>query len=720
MFPIIDSEINPYKENIQGRTNEPICVAALLDQSKRVLNDTKMKVDWTLDKIYHRLNDNAPRIAVIGGSIDHPAHLMDMETVSMAALRIWENGGVPFHFSTPVMCDGTAQSNQGMSYSLESRNAITQMVVSQMESHSYHGALVLQSCDKQPFAIVNALSHIDFIRQRRGEAPVFATFLPAHVLKGGTIPDEIKVSLNLLADKVEITGYTDIAEDLRDTMTYILQCSSNTSFQGVFERIKQKKLMTQAEQDEFEMHLSVEACDKDGGICAFNGTGNSSRHVISGLGLVHPDVELLTAPATRKHVNTVVDSMAPLMNDANFSVGSIVAQNIKNSIRIHSASGSSTNLIMHMIACMQYAGYKFDLFDLQKIHQEVSIPDLFDYSLTEGRDIFALASQCCSGQIRGMETLFYELIKNGIQIELDAPTVTGQSWRERLSNTENLSASNVKENPIILSKPRRRFSGVDVLKGNFFESAVVKISGMSTLSIDEFDKKISLILYYENEDLANKNLLNPDLLQQVKEERHFNFASLKEACRHNAPALYSETAEMDYNTLFDFMAEKNILKITIIISGQGPEAFGMPEMFTPMQHINTNKKLRQIATLISDGRYSGVTRGAALGHVTPEAINRGGILYLQSGDLLHINLKGKEINFVDKEKFEKGSLSFDFSSLPQLRYQLGEERIYNMKQRQKRVAATNRILYHTDASYGVIPLAVAEEATKDYELLYNS
>ena len=51
----------------------------------------------------------------------------------------------------------------------------------------------------------------------------------------------------------------------------------------------------------------------------------------------------------------------------------------------------------------------------------------------------------------------------------------------------------------------------------------------------------------------------------------------------------------------------------------------MPEMFTAMQHINSNHKLKRLAVLISDGRYSGVTYGAAIGHVTPEAWNGGGL-----------------------------------------------------------------------------------------------
>ncbi len=717
MFPIIDSEINPYKENIQGRTNEPICVAALLEQSRIALGDTSIPVDWSLEEIYLRLNKNAPRIAVIGGSIDHPAHLLDSKTIAMAALRIWKNGGVPFNFSVPVMCDGTAQSNQGMSYSLESRNAITNMVVSQMESHSYHGAFVIQSCDKQPYAIVNALSHVDFIRKRRGEAPVFATFAPAHVLKGGTIPDEVKKDLEALAQRAEQAGEEGIAADLRDTMLYILQCSSNTAFQGIFERMGQKGLLTKEEQEAFEMSLSVEACDTKGGICAFNGTGNSSRHVIAGLGLVHPEVELLTQPINREQVNIVVDSMKELINKREYSVSNIVAANVRNSIKIHSSSGASTNLIMHMIASMLYAGFQFDLWELEKIHQAHPIPDLFDYSLTEGRDIFALASQCCSGQIRGMETLFFEMIRNGVPIDLDAPTVAGKTWRERLANEENLSAENVAENPIILSKPRREFSGVEVLRSNFFTNAVVKISGMPSSLIAEFEQKVSFVLYFENEDEANHSLLNPNILQELKEQKVFSYSLLRRMYEHNDPQGYEKDMNMEYDAMFDTMLERNVLKVTIIISGQGPEAFGMPEMFTPMQYINTNAKLRRVATLVSDGRYSGVTRGAAIGHVTPEAINRGGILYLQTGDLLHTHFAKKEIQFVEKNQFENGNLIFSFEDIPAKRHELGEERIQKMKERQKKVAATNRILYHTDASLGVVPLAVFEEATRDYTRL---
>jgi dihydroxyacid dehydratase/phosphogluconate dehydratase len=721
-YPYINNSINPYRDNVQGKANEPICVAGLLDRSKQILGASYEgdKPDWTLEEVYNRLHENAPRIAIIGGSSDHPAHIMDFQTSARAAIRIWQNGGVPFYFSTPVMCDGTAQSNQGMSYSLQSRNAVAQMVVNQLEAHSYHGAFVIQGCDKQPLGVVSALAHLDRVRKDRGEAPFFATFAPAHVLQGGTIPKKLFAELEEVAKRAESQGAEDIAFDLRDTMAYILQCSSNTAFQGVFQRAKEHGFITQAEHDEYERQLAVHTCDGQGGVCAFNGTGNSSRHLVAGMGLVHPELELLAAPPTQEQVNKSVDSLATMINDPAYGVSNILAANIKNAIRIHSASGGSTNLMMHIVAAMLYGGYKFSLWDLDEIHHEVPIPDLFNYSLTEGRDIFALATQCCSGSSRGMETLFHELLENGVPMDVNAPTVTGTTWLERLSDeTAALSAKNVRENPVILSTPKRSFSGVDVLKGNFFESAVVKISGMTTNQLNVFDKKAAFVLYYENEDDANQSLLNSKLLEELKDQRSFSYENMIAMVRHNTPELYESCKLLEYDELFEVMVKEGSLKISIIISGQGPIAFGMPEMFTPMQHINANRKLKRLATLISDGRYSGVTYGAAIGHMTPEAKDGGGILYLQTGDLLYLNFRGHSIEFLDQAAFRNGEVCFSFDSIKSTRHDLGEERLLRIKQRQKLIAASNRMLGHTDAAYGVVPLAVSSDADLDYHVDVN-
>ncbi|MCI0338504.1 MAG: dihydroxy-acid dehydratase [Acidobacteria bacterium] len=705
---------NPYQREVQGKANEPITVAALLDRSRALLGARDL--DYSLASIYDRLEHNAPRIAIIGGSPDHPAHIMDYETTARAAIRIWQNGGVPFTFSTPVLCDGTAQSNTGMCYSLQSRNAMTEMIVNQMEAQSYHGAFVIQGCDKQPLAAVAALAALDVTRRSRGDAPVFATFAPAHVLKGGTIPDDLRDEIEAVAQEAEKIDHPEVADDLRDALAYVLQCSSNTQFQGVFIRAVAAGIVSHQQHKDLEKRLAVNTCDGKGGICAFNGTGNSSRHVVSALGLVHPSLELLTEPPNQEQINNAVDALFNYCNNPDFSVSEIVKSNIENMVRIHSTTGGSTNLIMHLVSAIIHAGVNFSIWDYDRIRRTTPIPDLFDYSLTQRRSIFELAQQCCAGEIRGMETVMYELTRNGVPIALDAPTATGTTWRERLADTRNLSAEGVKQNPIILSKPRRPISGIDVLSSNFFESAVVKISGMSDSQLDEFDARLAVALYFENEDEANKNLLDDTYLDSIKSHEEITQIDLLRIYQHNTKHTADErVVAMTRDQLFDHLLHDKVIKFAIIISGQGPEAYGMPEMFTPMQHINANRHLKKLALILTDGRYSGVSYGAAIGHITPEAKRGGGILYLQTGDIVQTNLRARNIILIDREALRvRNEVIAEAGKLSELRRELGSERLRRINYRLSIIVPTNRMRDVTDAAHGVVPHAVAECALQTF------
>ncbi len=705
---------NPYQREVQGKANEPITVAALLDRSRALLGVREL--DYSLAEIWDRLEYNAPRIAIIGGSPDHPAHIMDYQTQACAAIRIWQNGGVPFAFSTPVLCDGTAQSNIGMCYSLQSRNAITEMVINQMEAQSYHGAFVMQGCDKQPLAVVAALAALDLTRRERGDAPVFATFAPAHVLKGGTIPADLRAELEAVAQRATATHHPEIADDLREALTYVLQCSSNAQFQGVFIRALAAGIITEAEHKDFEKRLAINTCDGKGGICAFNGTGNSSRHVVAALGLVHPALELLTAPPDQERVNAAVDALFSYCNNPDYSVSEMVKRNLENAIRIHATTGGSTNIMLHLVSAVIHAGVDFSIWDYDRIRRARPIPDLFDYSLTQGRTIFELAQQCCSGQIRGIETLIYELMRHEVPMAVDAPTATGTTWRERLAETRNLAATGVTHNPIILSHPRRPVSGIDVLSGNFFDSAVVKISGMPEAQLDEFDTRLHLVLYFENEEEANARLLEADFIASIKQSTAITTTDLLRLYEHNAGLRAdAHLTSLPRAELFDELLQQQILRFAVVISGQGPEAYGMPEMFTPMQHINANRQLRKLVMLITDGRYSGVSYGAAIGHLTPEAKCGGGILYLQTGDVIQANLRARNLLLIDRANLrERGEVVPYQGRLPEERCELGAERLRRIRQRLRQIAPPNRLREVTDAAHGVVPQIVAEAARQSF------
>lgn len=701
---------NYYSLEVQGKANEPICVAGVLHRAKEHL---QLTFESSLEEIVNRLDDNAPRVAVIAGSPDHPAHVMDHETVLKAAASIWLRGGVPFVFGVPVLCDGTAQSTPGMCYSLASRNLVTAMVVNQMEGQLYHGAFVVQGCDKTPSAIVNALASLDRTRQARGEAPVFASFAPAHVMRGGVIPGDLKKELFDLAGLADAKGYPDLGDDIRFACAHILQCAANQALQGIFTRAQQSHLLTGEKHKELEKRLAVFTCHEKGGVCAFNGTGNSSRFLTAALGLVHPALELLTEPPSFEQVDRAVEAMLSVCNNPKYSVSNVVRKNIANAVRVHSAMGGSTNIMMHLISSMIYSGVRFSVNDYGRIRRETKIPDLFNYSLTEGRDIYELARQFSEGLIHGVETVLYELKRNGAAVTEDAPTMTGTTWRERLQKGKRLSADGVKHNPIILSKPRRAVSGIDLLQGNFFESAVVKVSGMPDEQLDEFDEKIAVVLYFESEEQAVSQLLNARILDAVVHAQGINRETLMQIYRHN---LGEKAADLpDYlgkKKVFRRILEEGGMRVAVVIAGQGPRGYGMPEMFTPMQHINHNKLLKPIATLISDGRYSGVSYGAAIGHVTPEAAARGGILYLQTGDLLHLRLRRRRIHLLDAKAFRKGDVQKYEGNLEEERANLGIKRLKRLAKRQLSIDPSNRMIHVTDAAHGVVPCEVWERAER--------
>src|SRR5258707_680782 len=135
------------------------------------------------------------------------------------------------------------------------------------------------------------------------------------------------------------------------------------------------------------------------------------------------------------------------------------------------------------------------------------------------------------------------------------------------------------------------------------------------------------------------------------------------------------------------MIKTHTLRIAMVIAGQGPEAFGMPEMAVPSFRINYHRVWRQLVSLITDGRYSGTNFGVSVGHVTPEAIRGGGILYLQTGDLLHLRFRAGRIDLIETAPFvQTGELVLHDGDLASERAGIGRERQLLLEKRARRIA----------------------------------
>ncbi|WP_316976611.1 dihydroxy-acid dehydratase domain-containing protein [Shumkonia mesophila] len=707
-FPfVIDEAYNPYRECIQGLANEPITVLKLLaDAGERLSADSPLARldDVTMGEVVARLRDNRPRIAIIAGSLDHPAHLLDRDHILMAAARVWQNGGVPFTFSFPVICDGTAQNNIGQSYSLASRNQTAAIVNVNFEGHSYHAAYVLAGCDKSPSAVLAGLAAADMARAHRGnQAPAWALFAPAHVLKGGTIPAATAKALRDVGKAARAAGHADLAEDIEENMHYILQCSSDEAFAGQLERALNLGLVDAATKRRLLDELAGATCHTKGGVCAFNGTGNSSRTLLAAFGLVPPELELLTDLPSDEAVMSGVDSLFGLLNKPQFRVSEILRRNFGNLVRIHNATGSSSNILLHLPMIMRHAGFDVTIEDYRRVRQDTPVQEVFAHSLTEGRDTFVLAQQFAAGQHRGMESLYRVLTDLGVAMDLDAPTVTGGTWRDRTKDLAVPVDPTLGEKAVIRTRPLRPRAGVEVLTGSFFDNAVVKVSGMSDALYDHFDDHVFVVRYYENEAACNADFARSDLVEHLGRTEGLDAALIRAVVTRNGG-----NPDADHKT----MLEKGWLSFAFIIAGQGPRAYGMPEMFAPSQNLRHHRILESSSILMTDGRYSGVTKGACIGHTVPEAFDGGGIGYLHDGDVLRLNLSSARIDLLERAAFLAGEERPLDPAADAGRAPLFVERQARMANRLLDIAACNLMDGVTDAARGVVPLAVDRRATR--------
>lgn len=709
---VIEEEFNPYRECIQGLANEPICVRHTVCKAWEVARSLDESLDpgeVTLDEIVRRLVINRPRIVVISGSTDHPAHLRDELHISLAVLRIWQNGGVPFTFGIPVICDGTAQNNIGQSYSLVSRNNTASAVNINFEGHCYHAAYVLSSCDKFPSGVLSGLAAADLARSHkdRGQAPVWAMFIPEHVLRGGTIPKQTRARLNQVMDQARAAGHAGLAEDIAENMRYILQCSSDEAFMAQLLRAVHLDLIDADAARTILDELAAATCDKKGGVCAFNGTGNSSRTLVSALGLTPPNAELLMDAPAPTVVAECVDALYRTLNRPEYGISNLLQSNFANAVRIHNATGSSTNILLHLPAIMRYAGFDVTIEDYERVRSTTPVPEIFAHSLTEGRDTFVLAEQFARGQNRGMDSLYRVLADQGVAMDLDAPTMTARSWRERIADLDQPVAEDLGEASVIRTKPVRDVSGVEVLRGNFMSTAVVKLAGMSNRQLAHFDDHLFIVRYYENERACLDEMMAAELLENLKQ-------IVKNLPGQLAGLFlqYNSRGEVDAFTQdrFQELLKKGLISYAFVIAGQGPKAFGMPEMFAPSQSLRHHQLLEASSLLITDGRYSGVTKGACIGHVTPEAYEGGGIGQLADGDLLWLRIKEKRLDLVDTAAMGKGQV-VAAAALPS-RQQLVAGRQAQMQDRIWQIAASNLMTDVAGAEKGCVPPAVDLRALK--------
>ena len=284
----------------------------------------------------------------------------------------------------------------------------------------------------------------------------------------------------------------------------------------------------------------------------------------------------------------------------------ITRQAIENAISSVAASGGSTNSVLHLLAIAREAGVPLEIDDFQKVSERT--PLLCDLK-PFGR--FVAADMHRAGGIR----LLANRLLSGKKLHENALTVTGKTIGE-----EAAAAVETPNQAVIapLDKPLKATGGLVILRGNLApEGCVAKISGHERLS-------------------------------------------------HRGPARVFESEE-------DAMSAVTGKKIkagdVIVIRYEGPRGGpGMREMLGVTAAI-VGEGLGESVALLTDGRFSGATRGLMLGHVSPEAALGGPIAAVREGDIIKIDVNQRvlEVEISDSEIKHRGS----HWKAPKLRYESG-------------------------------------------------
>jgi dihydroxy-acid dehydratase len=261
----------------------------------------------------------------------------------------------------------------------------------------------------------------------------------------------------------------------------------------------------------------------------------------------------------------------------------ITAKSIDNAFVLDMAMGGSTNTVLHSLAIANEAEIKYNLERINKISQKCpNICKVSPSSHWHVEDVNAAG---------GVSAILHEISKMKGMLNLNCITVTGKTLGQ------NIAKAKIKNYDCIhkLKNAYSKTGGLSILKGNLAPNGcVVKTAGVAAKML-----------------------------------------------KHTGPATIFESQE---DACKGILAGKVKAGDVVIIRNEGPKGGpGMQEMLAPTSYI-AGAGLGESVALITDGRFSGGTRGACIGHVSPEASVGGPIGLLKKGDIIEIDIPAKKIS----------------------------------------------------------------------------
>jgi len=371
-----------------------------------------------------------------------------------------------------------------------------------------------------------------------------------------------------------------------------------TAFEAVGQHAEGK--MTDEELYEIE----CEACPS-GGSCSGMFTANSMNTLCEAMGVALPGngTVLAMTPERIEMVKTAAKRIVEMAKseDPKWKMRNILNKDaINNAFVIDMAMGGSSNTVLHLLSIAKEAQVDFDITDINRIGKEVSHIAKISPSLStvHMEDV---------NRAGGVNAVMKEVSKRSSSVfKTDVLTVTGETLAERIKDADIKDTNIIHTNENAFSP----VGGLSILFGNLAEEgAVVKTAGIA-----------------------------PGMRQ----------------FKGSAVCFDSQQA-----AIAGIMGHKVKAGDVVVIRYEGPKGGpGMQEMLAPTSLI-MGMGLGESVALITDGRFSGATRGASIGHVSPEAAEGGMIGLIHDGDEIEIDVDTHLLQLnVDAEELERRRLHF--------------------------------------------------------------
>ncbi len=352
---------------------------------------------------------------------------------------------------------------------------------------------------------------------------------------------------------------------------------------SVFEGVGKVEAGIISEQELTE--IEKEGCPTCGS-CSGMFTANSMNCLMEALGIALPGNGSILA-VDEGRLELVKQAGEKILNMVNHDVKPrdiITKESIRNAFALDMAMGGSTNTVLHTLAIAHEANIDFDLVELNEISKNTP----YLCKVSPATPDVHMEDVDRAG---GISAILNELSKKDNVLRLDLPTITGKSLGE------NIAAAHSKDESIIrtIDAPYSQQGGLAVLFGNLApDGSIVKTGAV--------DSKMLV---------------------------------------HSGPARIYESQETALSGIMNHEVQSGDV---VVIRYEGPKGGpGMPEMLSPTSAI-MGMGLGDKVALITDGRFSGGTRGACIGHISPEAAERGPVAALENGDTIHVNIPDKSLN----------------------------------------------------------------------------